>query len=195
MKEQQLALKFRVKFASEKRKGVTGPRFKPSRNPDGSWNVRRNSRITRINPDLAPARRTERELDGPKVYIIRLAGTDLFKIGYTSRPIDYRLNDLQHFCPLPLELVTWKHGSQLDETRLHHYLRFYNTSREWFKLPNPIVFWLLKHFKQITPIEYKLQRALKKHLNVNPSLSEFAVSTQRFRAKLSQKPTKRQQAA
>lgn len=68
------------------------------------------------------------------IYIIRAAGTDLFKVGYTSRHPEARLKELQTGCPHPIKVVHIMEGSLEEEGRLHEILGAYRVSGEWFKL-------------------------------------------------------------
>lgn len=75
------------------------------------------------------------------VYIIRQAGTDIVKIGYSKnkKTIRHRLNSLQTANPNMLEVEATIHGSRLKEACLHHLAVSRHIRGEWFRLTKPEV--------------------------------------------------------
>lgn len=72
------------------------------------------------------------------VYFLRMAGTDYYKIGYTSRAeAGARLAELQTACPRKLEVVAVIEGSESVEAEFHRRFWQYRTDggAEWFEIP------------------------------------------------------------
>lgn len=69
------------------------------------------------------------------IYLIRAAGTDLVKVGFTDRVPVARLRALQVGCPHHLVLEHELPGGPLDERRLHAQLEQHRDRGEWFRLP------------------------------------------------------------
>lgn len=71
-----------------------------------------------------------------KVYLIG-NGDGKYKIGYTSRPIQYRLSEIQVGSSSELSVIAEyeSENAQIIETALHNIYDHYNTSGEWFALP------------------------------------------------------------
>jgi len=77
------------------------------------------------------------------VYIAHAKGTDLYKIGYTSRHVEERISGLQTGCPHELELLKAYKGSIRDEKEVHMMLTGCWVRGEWFKLPRKTIeIWL-----------------------------------------------------
>lgn len=71
------------------------------------------------------------------IYIIKAVGTNLYKIGYTSRnDFSLRLNELQNTTASPhyLELLLLIDGSEEDEKTIHRALSKFRVSGEWFEV-------------------------------------------------------------
>lgn len=68
------------------------------------------------------------------IYVIRADNTNLYKIGFTDRDYEKRLNELQTGCPHDLTLVLWLDGTQEEERSLHDKLNGFRFKREWFEL-------------------------------------------------------------
>ena len=74
------------------------------------------------------------------IYIYRARGTNLYKIGYTSRQASDRLKEWQAGCPYKLDLVGTLDGTRSDEQNLHSRLRRLGhwksdaAGQEWFSL-------------------------------------------------------------
>jgi len=70
------------------------------------------------------------------VYVIRMDGTDYYKIGYTSRDISDRLAELQTGNPRRLSVVSTIEGDEAQEERLHRLFAHCQTEvrNEWFHL-------------------------------------------------------------
>ena len=72
------------------------------------------------------------------VYLIRMTGSDYYKIGYTSGDVAIRCAALQTGAPRLLEVVAViPNGTEQDETRLHAQWIQYRTDggEEWFAIP------------------------------------------------------------
>lgn len=72
----------------------------------------------------------------PHVYLLRMRGTSLFKIGYSGsfRGTMNRVNSFDKHCPYPVDLVAVMPGGIDKEQRLHADLNECRTYREWFDL-------------------------------------------------------------
>lgn len=70
------------------------------------------------------------------LYVIRAVGTNLYKIGITSRSVADRLKELQTGNPIKLEVVRSYQfiGTSKIERELHEHLYAYRRSGEWFEL-------------------------------------------------------------
>lgn len=81
-------------------------------------------------------RRRRKTTRRPKVYVIRMVGTDYYKIGYTESNVSNRLKQLQTGNPHKLELVTWFYGTTADEGALHKDFAHKRApaGNEWFAL-------------------------------------------------------------
>lgn len=66
------------------------------------------------------------------VYCIHAEGTDLVKIGVSSRP-RRRLQNLQIGCPFPLSVIGLVAGGKDAESRIHDDLRNKRKTGEWFE--------------------------------------------------------------
>lgn len=86
------------------------------------------------------------------IYLIKERGTDYYKIGYTSRNSERRLQELQTGNPRMLEVVATIDGDENKERLLHHrYAHLMSDARnEWFKLTD-------NHVKDILNSEQDLQ--------------------------------------
>lgn len=72
------------------------------------------------------------------IYIIRMNGSDYYKIGYTGhKDATKRMAQLQTSCPLKLILVAEMEGNEIKESELHRKFYEYRTDggEEWFKIP------------------------------------------------------------
>lgn len=59
--------------------------------------------------------------------------TGFIKIGYTTHPIETRLQGLQNGNPRKLSVVFIMPGSLWDETALHRQFKHLNIHLEWFR--------------------------------------------------------------
>jgi hypothetical protein len=88
------------------------------------------------------------------VYLIRQGVTDLYKIGFTNRPLQERLPELQTGNPHRLRVVAQMHAARakLIEDSLHLFCIQYNVrdrlsgGREWFRFADPEVTYLTAIF-------------------------------------------------
>jgi len=69
---------------------------------------------------------------GAAVYVVQCV--DYVKIGFTSRYIKGRLDDIVHANPFPLVLVGVAPGSHRLENKFHRRFASYRHRREWFRL-------------------------------------------------------------
>lgn len=125
------------------------------------------------------------------IYIIRMAGSDLYKIGKTDddNP-ERRMKELQQGNPYPLKVVAFFEGGQKEEFQMHDHLSDYRVSGEWFKLTDEDFFTVIvnhvhpdkmkiehdpdkqaHHFKRFLAL-YSLSRnkPLRKDLGIERSL-------------------------
>ena len=72
------------------------------------------------------------------VYLIRMADTTFYKIGFT-REIHKRLADLQHANPMPLRVIAMMAGGRKLEGRLHRRFQDQRVRGEWFDLTEEMV--------------------------------------------------------
>ncbi|NCJ08378.1 hypothetical protein GS597_18065 [Synechococcales cyanobacterium C] len=75
------------------------------------------------------------------IYIYWAKGTDLYKVGYTSKSdVAIRRQQWETGCPFPLVLMGHINGGRADESRLHKRLKREGkwveqaAGQEWFKL-------------------------------------------------------------
>ena len=72
------------------------------------------------------------------IYIIRMADTDYYKIGFTNHETPkQRLDQLQTACPRKLSIVAILVGDEKTESELHIRAWQYRTDggSEWFQIP------------------------------------------------------------
>lgn len=69
------------------------------------------------------------------VYVIRAAGTDFYKIGYTGGSIEARMRQISTYCPHELTIFCVIDGGRLMEKEIHRTLRVYHARNEWFSVP------------------------------------------------------------
>lgn len=71
-----------------------------------------------------------------RVYLIR-NGEDKYKIGFTSRSLDTRMKEIQTGSSSELSIVSEFESeyAQRIEATMHNVYSAYNTSGEWFALP------------------------------------------------------------
>ncbi|WP_443192884.1 GIY-YIG nuclease family protein [Methylobacterium sp. NMS14P] len=81
------------------------------------------------------------------VYLLWAEGTDRFKVGYTGGSVDARASQLETGCPYPIRILGERHWNSAGERRLHRLLDAYRVHREWFALPEAIVWPLLRFFR------------------------------------------------
>lgn len=65
------------------------------------------------------------------VYLIRVIGTDIVKVGWSRRPVN-RAHDLQTGCPFDLELTHTMPGTRRDEHTIQSVLGDYHMRGEWY---------------------------------------------------------------
>jgi len=81
-----------------------------------------------------------------RIYVLWAEGTSRFKVGYTSRSVGSRALEIEAASPFPLHIVGSRTGTKADEQQIHRRLRRYRVQREWFALPEPAVWWLVRWF-------------------------------------------------
>lgn len=88
---------------------------------------------TLLEPDPAPEFGT--------IYFIRVKGTQMIKIGYTTHDIAQRMSQLQVSHPTELEIVRTflTRNYQEEEFRLHELFKVQRVRGEWFCLPDEVV--------------------------------------------------------
>ena len=86
------------------------------------------------------------------VYILRMRGSDYYKIGYTGRDVLQRVSDLQTGCPEPLDVIATLEGDEALEYEMHRRFWQYKTQGgdEWFCIPSEIMKGF-EHVKQENP--------------------------------------------
>ena len=69
------------------------------------------------------------------IYLAQAEGTDIFKIGYTSkRSPDQRIKSLQSSCPYTLNVFDCFPGSNQLEKKIHTFYESKKLKGEWFRL-------------------------------------------------------------
>lgn len=71
-----------------------------------------------------------------KIYLLQAEGTDLYKIGITGKPIEYRIKELQTGNGNKLVLIS-EFKTEFDylfERTLHRHFELQKTEGEWFNL-------------------------------------------------------------
>lgn len=66
------------------------------------------------------------------VYFVLAPEVNRIKIGFTSKPIQFRMSGMLTDCPCKLELLKTVPGTTQDEYDLHRFFRDLNYRREWF---------------------------------------------------------------
>lgn len=66
------------------------------------------------------------------IYVIRMTGTDYYKVGYAVNPAR-RMAMLQVGNPADLELVDYWEGTRLSEAEAHQDLQEFHVRGEWFR--------------------------------------------------------------
>ena len=101
------------------------------------------------------------------VYLIKMVGNDreLYKIGYTSKNVQNRINELQTGCPYKILLVETyesKYARKI-ETTLHNIYSHINTHGEWFELNIEDVC----NFKMLCDKYHNIQQLLNNNLYIS----------------------------
>jgi hypothetical protein len=68
------------------------------------------------------------------LYLIRAGDTDFYKVGYTSKAGEARLEAMQTGSPLELHLIHQTSGTLLAERKMHEALSSRAVRGEWFRL-------------------------------------------------------------
>ena len=69
-----------------------------------------------------------------RVYVLRMSGTNYFKIGYTGTRVTDRVAQIQTGNPRKLEIVTSWEADYSVEQHIHELLSDFQTCGEWFDL-------------------------------------------------------------
>lgn len=78
------------------------------------------------------------------IYVVRAMGTNLYKIGFTSRDdFEKRLSELQTSSPFDLEILLYIDGDQKDEKTIHDALSGFRQKREWFEIDTDRIFLIM----------------------------------------------------
>ena len=85
------------------------------------------------------------------VYFIRDSSTNRIKIGYTTRPVEDRVKELQTGNSTKLEVIRTESGSMELEKTYHSLFSDYSHDREWFDCDG-----LLKEFLDNSHVFYNL---------------------------------------
>lgn len=73
------------------------------------------------------------------IYLVRMAGTDYYKIGYTENDPRRRINEIQVGNPSGLQVEAFWLGEIADEQTLHRILHRFRRHGEWFELTVPLL--------------------------------------------------------
>jgi hypothetical protein len=69
------------------------------------------------------------------IYFVEAAGTEWVKVGFASRNVEGRLNDMRPGCPFELRLIAVFDGVRATERSIHEALSESRGRGEWFKRP------------------------------------------------------------
>lgn len=90
------------------------------------------------------------------LYFLWAQWTTSFKVGFTRGPVGNRAFDIEASSPVPIRILASKPGTMCDEKKLHASLREYRSHREWYVLPEPVVWQVLQFFGVGIPLEIQL---------------------------------------
>jgi hypothetical protein len=123
------------------------------------------------------------------VYIIAAKNTDLHKIGVTSRPPKTRLSELQTSCPHELILGPSfeMQNPQKAEEIIHDLLSEYQTTGEWFELPEQKVMFACRKLRELKERQHLLQ--ISQHLQAISEL-KYGISAIAYSITRWQSPTR-----
>lgn len=68
------------------------------------------------------------------IYLLRASGTDMYKIGFTEKSPESRVQALQTGCPFPISIEAYSDGTRDDEARLHGHFATQRVAGEWFRM-------------------------------------------------------------
>lgn len=77
-----------------------------------------------------------------RVYFIEAEGLGLVKIGYSKSGVEGRLQSLQCASPVPLRILATVEGTLQCERALHGHYRNLRVQGEWFRLEDPLAFFI-----------------------------------------------------
>lgn len=85
------------------------------------------------------------------IYILRMKGTNFYKVGFTKQSVKDRVKSIQVGCPRELTAVLIFRGGRSRERAIHQHLAPYVTDggKEWFDLPSN---YPIKTLRTIRPI-------------------------------------------
>lgn len=87
------------------------------------------------------------------LYFLWAERTQSFKIGFTRGPLWKRAYDIEASSPVPIRVLAGKSGTMRDEKELHQSLRRYRSHREWYVLPEDMVWQILQWFGVEIPVD------------------------------------------
>lgn len=73
------------------------------------------------------------------IYVVRAAGTNRFKVGFTRRDPMSRMKELQAYSPLKLELFGAAWAKFSDEKRWHKEFAAFASHGEWYVIPEEVL--------------------------------------------------------
>jgi hypothetical protein len=87
-----------------------------------------------------------RPSSGGRVYLLWAEGTQIFKLGFTDRTVNQRARMIEFNSPLPLRIVGDIPGTMRDERSMHAMLARFREHGEWFRLPEDVLWQVLRWF-------------------------------------------------
>lgn len=87
------------------------------------------------------------------IYVIRIAGTETVKIGFTHSPLTLksRLKSLETGCHQKLKVEATMPGSKLKERCMHSFCVARHLRGEWFRLSQDEVSRMIEKYQDWTP--------------------------------------------
>lgn len=100
----------------------------------------------------------------PSIYVFRMEGTDLYKIGVTSTSVLDRLSACQTGNPLKLSIeVVLPVSSRDDERDLHEMFSEHRLQGEWFRLSPDDIGMLINRINTYYEIGRMVRRDFENH--------------------------------
>lgn len=97
------------------------------------------------------------------VYLINAVDTNLYKVGYTNKDVNFRMKALQTGCPYKLKLIHSVNGSVHHEKKIHEFWDHLRTNGEWFEFKTEFVLEKIRSQMDSINVEQENNFELIKH--------------------------------